>query len=414
MHHQGIVDRDLLEQRPAILMIRSSKVGKGTLLSRLLSVNFEDASDYSSDMVSYEWTINTKYYTADVSVWMAHLHDEFTIEKLPIFDRLSALVMVFDMNDLSSLVAIKDWVSRTDMQKFDILLCNGNKVDLLSGHAAHVEYRRRHLQKIKESSVNTHLDLSDYGISETEGSSLLGDEEPSWEIRKSWLEWCNEHNIEYIEACASNADFDRCLSVDGDSQGVERLYGALSAHVWPGMVLKSCNKISECFHPHLSELSEEESDYEIEYEILSTGSTQSWNDAYGGWVSANDSIVTTTRRGSVAENIETKECDGQKEFVSVERELQPLTSISQLQEETGREAMPKVHIPDGTSKPDEGMHYDFEDLEQLMSEIGNMRDSLRQMPDFQRREIAAKLAMKMAAISGDSITLSMSKLVTFF
>lgn len=26
-------------------------------------------------------------------------------------------------------------------------------------------------------------------------------------------------------------------------QGVERLYGALSAHMWPGMVLKSGNRI---------------------------------------------------------------------------------------------------------------------------------------------------------------------------
>lgn len=35
------------------------------------------------------------------------------------------------------------------------------------------------------------------------------------------------------------------LSVDGDSQGVERLLGALSAHMWPGMVLKSGDKVAE-------------------------------------------------------------------------------------------------------------------------------------------------------------------------
>jgi hypothetical protein len=32
--------------------------------------------------------------------------------------------------------------------------------------------------------------------------------------------------------------------VDGDSQGVERLLGALSAHMWPGMILKSGNQIT--------------------------------------------------------------------------------------------------------------------------------------------------------------------------
>jgi alpha- and gamma-adaptin-binding protein p34 len=36
-----------------------------------------------------------------------------------------------------------------------------------------------------------------------------------------------------------------------------------------------------------------------------------------------------------------------------------------------------------------------------MSEIGNMRSNLRLMPNFQRREMAAKLAMKMAAMFGD-------------
>lgn len=33
--------------------------------------------------------------------------------------------------------------------------------------------------------------------------------------------------------------------MDGDSQGVERLFGALSAHMWPGMILKSGDKINE-------------------------------------------------------------------------------------------------------------------------------------------------------------------------
>lgn len=39
------------------------------------------------------------------------------------------------------------------------------------------------------------------------------------------------------------------LSVDGDLQGVERLYGALSAHMWPGMVLKSGETISQPSFP---------------------------------------------------------------------------------------------------------------------------------------------------------------------
>ena len=47
------------------------------------------------------WTIDTQYYTADVSVSVAHLDEQFSIEALPTFNQLAALVMVFDMNDVS-------------------------------------------------------------------------------------------------------------------------------------------------------------------------------------------------------------------------------------------------------------------------------------------------------------------------
>ncbi|GMH30275.1 hypothetical protein Nepgr_032118 [Nepenthes gracilis] len=376
---QQQIDRETLEKRPGFIVIGSPNVGKRTLLSRLLSADFGDASDSSSPVLLQGWTINTKYYTADVSVWMAHLHEGFSISSLPNFNRLAALVMVFDMGDLSSLVALKEWVSHADIQNFDILLCIGNKVDLLPGHPAHVEYRR-HLQSLGDSFVNREVDFADYGISETEGSSLLGDDEPSWEIRKSCLEWCTEHNIEYIEACASNNDFDKCLSVDGDSQGVERIFGALSAHMWPGMILKSGNKITAPILPERqeSELSQDESDYEIEYERLPQGSSELWDD------------------------------DGEEEWVSVNAPISsdqgplPSTSMVFKHEENGGEMLDETHEINDRYEKDQGRNFELEELEQLMAEIGNARESLRLMPDFQRREMAAKLAVRMAEMFGDS------------
>ncbi|KAF2291675.1 hypothetical protein GH714_028070 [Hevea brasiliensis] len=314
-------DRTALENRPGIFMIGSSNVGKRTLLSRLLSVDFEDASDSSSEVLAHGWTINTKYYTADVSVWMVHLHDEFSVRTLPIYSRLAALVMVFDMSDV--------------------------------GHPVHAEYRRR-LLKLEDSYADPHSEFYEFGISETEGSSLLGGEDPAVEIKRSCLEWCTEHNIEYIEACASNADFDKCLSADGDLQGVERLFGALSAYMWPGMILKSGNNITQPALPNKEDLSEEESDYEVEYEVLSAGSAEPWDDTHGdGFLQMDD-----------------------------------------------KEVVPKVADPNKDTETNEVTPFDFEDLEQLMSEIGNMRDNMRFMPDFQRREMAAELAMKMAAMFG--------------
>lgn len=92
-----------------------------------------------------------------------------------------------------------------DLTQFEILLCIGNKVDLLPDHPVHMEYRRR-----LSNSADSCPDFTEYGISETEGSSLLGNDEVSSEGGRSCLEWCTEHNIEYIDACASNPVFDKC------------------------------------------------------------------------------------------------------------------------------------------------------------------------------------------------------------
>ncbi|OMO65393.1 Alpha/gamma-adaptin-binding protein p34, partial [Corchorus capsularis] len=301
---------------------------------------------------------------------------------------------------LSTLDALRDWVSHTDLQNFDILLCIGNKVDCIPGHPVHAEYRKRQL-KLSDSSADPSYDFSYYGISQTDGSSLLGDEDPSANIRSKCLEWCIDHNIEFIEACASNADFDKCLSVDGDLQGVERLYGALSAHMWPGMVLKSGDKITEPSLPEKKEeSSEEEPDYEFDYEVLSAGSVEPWDDTSEVWISASESSNTVLDIGKSIDTDDSVTQSVQGNISRIEKdELQPLPTVSASEDNIDRVETNAVE-PDQDSASDDGRHYGFEDLEQLMSEIGNIRSNLRLMPDFQRRAMAAKLAMKMAAMFG--------------
>lgn len=123
----------------------------------------------------------------------------------------NASLILLNYVQLSSLTAVQDWVLRTDIQNFEIVLCIGNKVDLVPGHPVHAEYRRQ-LQKLENSVVDPCAGFTDYGISESEGTSLLGDEDsdPTWDSRRSCLEWFTEHGIEFIEACASNADLDKC------------------------------------------------------------------------------------------------------------------------------------------------------------------------------------------------------------
>ncbi|KAI8029028.1 hypothetical protein LOK49_LG01G02729 [Camellia lanceoleosa] len=102
-------------------------------------------------------------------------------------------------------------------------------------------------------------------------------------------------------------------------------------------------------------MSEEEFDYEFGYEVLSAGSAEPWDDIDGGWVSSHGSVANTNG------------CEGDKE-IRFGGEQQSSTSMSQLDEEIEKE----------------------------------IKDSLRLMPDFQRREMAANLAMKMASMFGDS------------
>ncbi|CAL5197204.1 unnamed protein product [Lathyrus oleraceus] len=117
---------------------------------RLPSVGFEDAFDLASEVNVHERTVNNEYHIVHIVVWTAHLHGGLSVENIPRFDQMTALVMVFDMNDLPSLAAFQD-------------------------HPLHVR-RRRRLLKLEGPSAN---EFSEHGISEFEGISLLGNEEPS-------------------------------------------------------------------------------------------------------------------------------------------------------------------------------------------------------------------------------------------
>ncbi|KAI4386873.1 hypothetical protein MLD38_004760 [Melastoma candidum] len=132
----------------------------------------------------------------------------------------------------------------------------------------------------------------------------------------------------------------RVLSMDGDSQGLERLFGALSAHMRP--------------------------------------------DSDVGGSSSNISGGENNQE--------------QKQGCNAAVPLASTAETSAMEDDDGAEH----NEPEGADacEAKEDKQLDFEDLEQLMIEIGNMRSNLFLMPDFQRREMAAKLAMKMASMFG--------------
>lgn len=142
----------------------------------------------------------------------------------------------------------------------------------------------------------------------------------------------------------------------------------------------------------------------MEYEILSAGSAEPWNDADEEWVSASSSTAPSNAGGStVAQNTSVTESDHENGGSYDDRkDKQVSTSETSLVYKNNDVGSSVTKDPDDFTEPNPDNQIDFEDLEQLMSEIGNIRNNLRFMPDFQRREMAAKLTMKMASMFGGS------------
>lgn len=417
-----------LSSRPSIFVVGSPNVGKHAILTRLVSLDAEEITLSSSEITCHGWTIDTKYYTADVCVWMAHLCEKTSEHARSLSKHCDALVMVFDLSNRSSFEVLQDWVSEVDLHKFEILLCIGNKADLLPSHPSHAEYRRK-LQKCGESSSDPHPEFWNYGIDRSEGCSLLNeDEETSEEIQRSCLEWCNQNNIEYIEACAINDRFDKCLSINGDSQGINRIQEALYAHMWPGMVIKSQSKLAGIpVSPKKEEFSDDDSEYEIEYELLSNGSAEPWDGVEDPWVAVNNGtqdIHVTDERENIQESqnvpveqsseIQVQKQDActsilqrngsvsQTSVLSVHDENHSeatTSSISSITEQGESEERTECSVEDAETR--ERREHTFDDLEQLMHEMARMRENLRLMPDPLRKEMAGRLAMKMASIFSD-------------
>jgi GTPase SAR1 family protein len=92
--------------RPGILIVGSKDVGKRTILNRLIAdKDSEIVTSSATEASCHGWTINTKYYTADVCVWMAclnnpELNDGQQLQSL--VNGCEALVMVFDLSNVST------------------------------------------------------------------------------------------------------------------------------------------------------------------------------------------------------------------------------------------------------------------------------------------------------------------------
>lgn len=427
---------------PRILLVGPPNVGKQSVLQRLLSMGKAKGSPFSvSGIPSQGWMIETKYYTVDVCISTASLTDRETRENAKAHassSQCQALVLIFDLSNFSTFDTVREWVATLDLQKLEILLCVGNKADRLPDHFAHREYRKR-LQKRGESSSDPHPEFWDFGIQQTDGSGLLGEEESSADqLRSLCVEWCTEHGVEYLEACALDRAFDQCISVDGDSQGLNRIMGALSAHMWPGLSLKAESRLIDNLGLLQDEGrgSDEDSEISIDYERLSNGSAEPWDGDEGPWTFYESAPLSSAEQETSAGTSSTSqqplqeglESSLQQGNTSLSREASPLSDTPNSMTERAPTITNEVHAEEHNSTPSsnipplnggagnedaassdedsERVHEngrsdqdaESKDFEQLMMEMAHVRESARLMSDSQRREMAANLALRMASL----------------
>lgn len=141
-----------------------------------------------------------------------------------------------------------------------------------------------------------------------------------------------------------------------------------------------------------SDLSDEEdSDIELEYERLSAGSAEPWDDTDSVWVSASSS---SSNRHVDQDNFDTSG-NLDKGKSCVRNEAMASTSVSD-----SNEAACEEELNQASKAEEDSSHFDFNELGQVMAEISNIRDNLRLLPDHQRREMAANMALKMAGMFG--------------
>ncbi|CAM6118275.1 unnamed protein product [Calypogeia fissa] len=416
-----------LKARPSVLVVGSPAVGKRSLVSRLIARGRSVKVTSETGAIGHGWTIDTKYYTANVTMWMARLGHP-TLEDIASinseFGRCEALVMVFDLSNPTSFEELQEWATKLDLGNFEILLCIGNKADRVPEHFAHAEYRRK-VQKRGESSSDPHPEFWDFGISRTDGTGLLEEESVSAEDRRrSCIEWCSDNGFEYIEACAIDEIFDECMTVDGDLQGVARIDGALSAHMWPGLVMKDGNESNDTRSKLEQEVtSDDDSDYYIEYELLSNGSAEPWEAS--GW---EEQWSFSTHVDEPAPETSGSHSSSSATQTTVRSDLQHdsnaiPTHVSEVKDRSTGEVVPTSQIQSkdvemlsdesvdhpvvqngfevlSLDRPEPNGHknHELEDMEQLMSEMASMRMNMRSMSDQHRREMAARLALRMASM----------------
>ncbi|GMH41286.1 hypothetical protein BSKO_09196 [Bryopsis sp. KO-2023] len=168
--------------------------------------------------------------------------------------------------------------------------------------------------------------------------------------RPGWLtsveEWAASEMLEYVESSATNETVDCAL----EGQGITRVRDALHAHTWPGLTLKT---------------------------------------------RPNGGAAPTT---PISENVpqwEDRVADGDMSTRSLEEDGWVLFPTENGNERLGNGCTDVEPPSRPTALEEEGLGV-ADDFDRLLANVVGARDRLQNLPDSQRREEAARIAMQLA------------------
>lgn len=179
--------------KPIILIVSSSNTKPKSIIKLITGENFQHSEE--SMEIYHPWTIDTKYYTADVDIFGI---SENYIRTDKFNDTVEALVIHMDTNKESGLEDLEKWSSiQTDCDpEIKLLLCNYCTCDT----------------KISKSKAT---------------------------------EWCLKRGFELVELYPNisnshdHSDDDSEEEIIKEKFGVDRVVEALQTHVWSNLVMKN-------------------------------------------------------------------------------------------------------------------------------------------------------------------------------
>ncbi|KAK7478404.1 hypothetical protein BaRGS_00030329 [Batillaria attramentaria] len=332
---------------PCALIASCSPFHPEEIVRQILDVaDLPEAKPELECIQSYDWHIDTKYYTADVKLCTTATR---TIGDQSFAESVQAFVVYFDSHEVSSFEKVKSWVP----------------------YLSHINPPVQILVSVSRLTAQ---------------------------------QWCIEHGFELVELePEENSDDEDCDFVE--SNGVKRIIQALHAHTWPNLELKSRSPVCS---PYFRNLMQEEAALKAAAAAASGDDERSdasktaaceespshlpadkLDEATGSADASRTSLHSNTEPGVAEKGSAEKQEADKKDSASAEKK----SAIDDLVPEDSELAMLAAL---GNEDPGE------ESFEQLFTKLRLMKEKASTLPPEERKTYAEKIAVTFwRAIGGD-------------